>query len=64
MWQIELFLMTLKNWKKLSILELLKMWIQSTTNSLEAIHGQLNAKKPCKKFFCQTLYEIIQNLNI
>lgn len=37
--------------------------LPSTSNSLEATHGQLNAKTPRKKFSWQKIYEIIQNLN-
>ena len=39
----------IEKWKKVSLFERVKLKLPSTTNSLEATHGQLNAKVPRRR---------------
>lgn len=52
-----------EKWSKFSMCRRVGLKLPSTTNSLEATHGQLNAKTPRKKNFWNTLYKIASNLN-
>ena len=52
-----------KRWKQVSLYERIKKAMPSTTNSLESLHGHINADVPRRQNFFHSLKKLIKWLN-